>query len=173
VIDKGIKLTWTLKENYDFASMHMYLIVRRADIERRSGLGEGEKERVSNLLVRALRRMKWPPRMSADDQFHQAYFYAIIKLQELGVHQEIAEEIFRTRCHDLESWGGEEGWAAVNLSTWLSYLLHTALRPEAKDRRTALVGQVKEVAARVVPLLGGPWGTHAEGDTRYAWLAGP
>jgi hypothetical protein len=59
------------------------------------------------------------------------------------------------------------------LSQWaLSLLQHGVAGLSHEDERMALVGQAKEVAARVVPLLGGPWGHAREKQTCQVRLAG-
>jgi hypothetical protein len=112
--------------------------------------------RVSDLIVRALHQMTWPPRTFLVLEFYAGCLSATQKLHKLGVHQEVAEQVFRTRFHDLETWGVPGSWVAANLCTWLQSLIQTA-RGRSGARREALVIQAKEVAARVVPLLGGGW----------------
>jgi hypothetical protein len=166
LLDKAIKLTWTLRDAEDmFALVHLLAVHRRGAIETSNPPSSGEegKTSVSDTILRALRRLKWPPRMVEDDPFHKSYLRALIKLHGLGVHQEAAEELFRTRCHDVETWGKVEGWAAASMSEWVMSLLMAALPSDT--RKEALVGQAKEVAARIIPLLGGPWGPYAWDNT--------
>jgi hypothetical protein len=156
--------------------MHIFVLVTRGEVEVCCPIdGDDGKQRVSDAIIRGVRGVRMPPRTRDHSDFYKAYFSAILRLHELGVHRDVAQELFRTHFHDvdMETWGWEEGWAAESLSRCVMSLLtrSTLLRPGGRstpltaDERVALVGQAKEVAARAIPLLGGPWGDHAHGTT--------
>jgi hypothetical protein len=163
LLDKAIKLTWTLREQPQYAFNHLLLAGKRGAIEGCHGVGEADNQRVSDILLRALRRLRWPSRRSGEYPFHQLAFQTLMKLHGLGVHEEAAEQLIRDRFHDIETWRAPHGWAALRLSAWMATLLSAARRSAA--RREALVGQAKEMAPRAIPLLGGPWGKYATDHT--------
>jgi hypothetical protein len=140
LIDKAIKLTWTLRDSNRFPIRHLLAVERRGVIEKLHPGEEGDAQRVSDLIVRALRKLKWPSRMIKDDPFYQLYFQALIRLHELGVHQEVAEDIFRTRFIDVERWGSDTGWAVAALSGWLLSLLRTEHCAESASRAESARG---------------------------------
>jgi tetratricopeptide (TPR) repeat protein len=167
VIDKAIKLTWTLRDDYNFAFKHLCLLERRGALELCNGAEEEGNRRVSDIILGGLRRLKWPPRTRGVDKFRSVFFNVLMVLHVLGVHQEAAEELFFARYPVGEEWGLEEGHAAVHLSKWIWALLEAASEREtsSEGERMALLGRAKEIAARAVPLLGGPWGQGASKET--------
>jgi hypothetical protein len=172
LLEKGIKLTWTLREREDYALLHLMLLEKRGAIEVYNGVGEDGRKRVSDLIVRALRQPRWLPRIPENEVIYEYSFAALIRLYELGVHEEAAKDIFRARFHDMERWKMPEGWAAASLSQWVLSLLTSASQLDTKVERMALVGQAREVAVRAVPLFGGPWGERATDKTCQVRLAG-
>jgi hypothetical protein len=167
LMDKAIKLLWTLRDNYTTAWMHLLLLERRAATEVSNGVGEEGKQRVSDTILRALRGFKWPPPgPGLNDKVHASYFRVLIMLHGLDVHKEAAEELFLARCPARGKWANADGWAVMSLSRWVWTLLETASEPDARARgeHMALVGRAKEIAARVVPLLGGPWRDQADAE---------
>jgi tetratricopeptide (TPR) repeat protein len=159
LIDKAIKLTWTLR-NDNGAVMHLMVVVKRGKIEIDNGVGEEGRRGVSDLILRALRGLTWPPVViplpTKDDVFYGAAFEAVMVLHELGVHEEAAEEVLRTRSRDLEKYEKSEGVAAECLSMWVIGLLRGAKSSSCSDaRREALTIEAKEVAARAIPLFRG------------------
>jgi hypothetical protein len=109
LLDKAIGLTWTLREQYMCAMMHLMLLAKRGVIEVSDDVGEEGKRRVSDTILRALRRLDWSTRMSIDEPFHPLCFCVLLKLHELGVHLEAAEGIFHTRFRDMEKWEAPQG----------------------------------------------------------------
>jgi tetratricopeptide (TPR) repeat protein len=161
VLDKAIKLSWTLRDIPRFPLMHLDLVGRRGKIEKYNDVGEEGRRRVSDLILRALRGLKWPPLavpFSADDvSFHTAGFLALVRMHDLHGHEETAEEMLRARYHDLEMWQKQEGCAAESLATWTKCLLRAAHAHRCSEaRREALVGEAKQVALVQCPFSGGP-----------------
>jgi tetratricopeptide (TPR) repeat protein len=127
LLDKASKLAWTLREHDWVDLLHLLILRKRGEIELHNPVdGDEGKKLVSDLIVRGLRGLKLPPRTRENELFYRTYFHPLLKLCELGVRRDVAEELFRTHFHDLESWTKKEG-SVECLSRWASALLRSAL----------------------------------------------
>jgi hypothetical protein len=174
VLDKAIALTWTFRDNSSWRVKHLELLDKRFVIEYNAPTGEPGRQQLSNLISRSLRALKWPPGPPPDDEaFYKAFFLATLRLQQVGVHQGLAEELFRKHYHDMEARVTQEGWVAWGLCMWTACALNKA-RPQMHKNVgvTPLIAEAKAVGARAVPLLGGPWGEYARADTCKVSLVG-
>jgi hypothetical protein len=157
VLDKAIRLTWTLRDQEDFATWHVVFLNRRAAIEIQNGVGDEGRRRVSDALVRSLRRLKErSARTGGVDRFDAECLNALIRMDGLGVHPAVVEEIFLARVRSMEA-GGK---AALSLSQWVRALLERvweAENPARREHRTIL-RWARVVARRVVPLMNRSWG---------------
>jgi hypothetical protein len=169
LLDKAIKLTWTLRDNHQFAEAHLTVVAERGWIETNYDVGEDGRRRVSDTMLRALRGVEWPPQAAMDDPFYTVGFRALTKLHELGVHQEAAEEMLRTRYHDMERWNKEEGCAAEFFTYWVRSLLSAAhARRRVVRRSRERRRRWRPVPSRCLEGLGVCM--HQATPVRYGWL---
>jgi hypothetical protein len=95
LLDKAIKLTWTLREQ-DCAFWHLMLLEKRGAIEHLHNPSMERKAKRTSFgpHCAGAARLKWPPRTRGRPTRFYRPTSTLIRLHELGVHQEAAEEIY-------------------------------------------------------------------------------
>jgi hypothetical protein len=166
LIDKAIKLTWTLRRQN--AVLHAGLLQTRGDIELSSTRRDDAATRkVSDTIIRGLRGLECLSGNLNDESLYRSFFLAAFTLHQLGVHQDEAEGLFRRHYLDLEArLRTDKAWAGKGLCMWTMSLLESARQRVCRGgQHGALLEEAKQVAARAIPLLGGPWGIHGDSAT--------
>jgi hypothetical protein len=80
LLEKAIGLTWTLREHPECAFWHLALVKKRGTVEHCHPVDQEGVDRVSELILRALRRLKWPPRAAVTDRFYEMAFLTVNRL---------------------------------------------------------------------------------------------